>query len=102
MPSTFAACADYAPSTSEGFAADLTGQCVARCMVPDNTDLDAGARHQQPLVRRQHGFKTSAGAPSFTACNAVVHYHQQQRKLGVADMPPYHDLCRTGSFKGLL
>eukprot|EP00891_Asterochloris_glomerata_P004347 jgi/Astpho2/4347/Aster-x0201 len=42
MPSTFAACADYAPSTSEGFAADLTMQCLARCMVPDSTDLDAG------------------------------------------------------------
>ena len=73
MPFTFAACADYAPSTSEGFAAYLTWQCVALCLVPDRNDLYAGARHQQPLVRLQHGFKTSAGAPSSTACSVVVH-----------------------------
>ena len=39
MPSTFAACADYAPSTSEGFAADLMRQCVTRYMVPDSSNL---------------------------------------------------------------
>ena len=103
MPSTFAACADYAPSTSEGFAADLTRQCVTRCMVPNSSNLmqvlgisslwcDSSMASRLQLVR-----PASQLAMQFVTCVCS----KQQHKLGFFDMP-YHDLCRAGSSEGLL